>query len=153
LQLEPAHAFSGLTARTGIGVILLLILGYIRDPSLVSGVWVFSYLIMAAAAIVIFIVPILGMRDRLAQEKKRVLGVTNDLLQLTSDKLDERIRADDYANLPGMETAIRALIRKREMLAKISTWPWNPGTVRGFASTLLLPIFLWLITRFLERFF
>ena len=152
LQLEPAHAFSGLTARTGIGVILLLVLGYIRDPSLVSGVWVFSYLIMAVAAIVIFIVPILGMRDRLAQEKKRVLGVTSDLLQLTSDKLDEMILAEDYANLQGTETAIRALIRKREMLAKISTWPWDPVTIRGFSSTLLLPIFLWLIKQLLERF-
>jgi hypothetical protein len=153
LELEPAHAFSGLTARTGAGIILLLMLGYIRDPSLVSGVWVYSYLIMAAAAIGIFIVPILGMRDRLAQEKAHVLSVTSDLLQLTSDKLEERIRADDYANLQGMETAIRALIRKREMVEKISTWPWNPGTIRGFASTLLLPIFLWLATRLLGRFF
>jgi hypothetical protein len=153
LQLEPAHAFSGLTARTGAGIILLLMLGYIRDPSLVSGVWVYSYLIMATAAIGIFIVPILGMRDRLAREKAHVLGVASDLLQLTSDKLEKRIRADDYANLQGMETAIRALIRKREMVEKISTWPWNPGTIRGFASTLLLPVFLWLVTRLLGRYF
>lgn len=153
LQLEPAHAFSGLTARTGAGIILLLMLGYLRDPSLVSGVWVYSYLIMAVAAVGIFVVPILGMRDRLAQEKAHLLGVTSDLLQLTSDKLEERIRADDYASLQGMETAIRALIRKREMVEKISTWPWNPGTIRGFASTLLLPIFLWIVTRLLGRFF
>lgn len=151
-KLEPTHAFSGLTARTGIGIILLLILGYIRNPSLIHGVWVYSYLIMAATAIVIFLVPIMGMRDRLSEEKKRVLHETSDLLQLTGDKLDGKIRADDYSGLQGMETAIQALIRKREMLAKISTWPWNAGTIRGFASTLLLPVFLWLVTHLLDRF-
>lgn len=153
LDLEPAHAFSALTARTGIGIILLLVLGYLYNPSSFHGAYLYAgYLIMAIPAIIIFVVPVMGMRDLLTEEKKRVLRATSDLLQMTEDKLDERIRAEDYSDLQGMETAIRALIRKREMLTSISTWPWDPGTVRGFASTLLLPIFLWLITRLLGKF-
>jgi hypothetical protein len=153
LKLEPAHAFSRLTATTGIGIILLVILGYVYDPSTFSGGYILvGYIVMAVPAIVVFLVPVMGMRDRLSNEKKRVLHETSDLLQLTSDNLVGKIRAQEYEDLQGMETAIRALIRKREMMAKISTWPWNPGTIRGFASTLLLPILLWLITRFLERF-
>jgi hypothetical protein len=154
LKLEPAHAFSGLTARTGVGIILLVILGFLRDPTILSGSWfvVGGYIFLAAPAVIIFVVPVLGMRDRLAEEKKQTLDEASDLLQSTSDKLETKIRADDYTDLQGMETAIRALIRKREMVGKISTWPWNPGTVRGFASTLLLPILLWLITRLLGRF-
>ena len=74
------------------------------------------------------------------------------MLQLTSDRFHNRVENSDYDNLKGMETAIGTLIRERELFAKISTWPWDPGTFRGFASTLLLPIFLWLITRLLERF-
>lgn len=153
LKLDPAHAFSGLTARTGIGIILLLALAYLRDPSGFSGTFVvLGYIVMAVPAIVVFFVPVMGMRDRLAEEKKRALDELGDLLQASGDRLDERIREDDYSDLQGVETAMRALIRKREMLEKIPTWPWNPGTVRGFASTLLLPIILWLITRLLGRF-
>jgi hypothetical protein len=51
-----------------------------------------------------------------------------------------------------METAIKALIRKRQMLENISTWPWNPGIIRGFATTLLLPVFLRLVIQLLEGF-
>lgn len=153
LNLEPAHAFSGLTARTGIGISLLIILGYARAPSALTGSFVVGgYAMMAVPAILVFLVPVMGMRDRLSEEKKRVLRETSDLLQVSSDKLDEKIGAGDYSDLQGMETAIRALIRKREMLEKIPTWPWDPGTVRGFASTLILPIILWLITRLLGRF-
>ena len=50
-------------------------------------------------------------------------------------------------------TAITTLIRERELYARISTWPWDAGTIRGFASTLLLPIFLLLVAQLIERFF
>ncbi len=154
LDLEPAHAFSGLTARTGIGIILLLILGIVRNSSsFYSGYFIGGYLILTLPAVVVFVVPVLGIRDRLVKEKKRELRQTNELLQSTIDRFETKVRANDYSDLQGMETAIRTLIRKREMVEKISTWPWNPGTLRGFASTMLLPILLWLITRLLERFF
>lgn len=152
LKLEPAHAFAGLTARTGIGLLVLLILGYLYNPSSFHGAWiVLGYIVMAIPAVVVFVVPIMGMRERLMQEKKRALDETSDLLSATSERLESKIRQQDYADLQGMETAMRALIRKREMLEKISTWPWDTATIRGFASTLLLPIFLWLVTRLLAR--
>jgi hypothetical protein len=42
-------------------------------------------------------------------------------------------------------------MRERTLIMGVPTWLWNPRTLRGFASTLLLPIFLWLVTRILER--
>lgn len=153
LKLEPAHAFSALTARTGIGLILLLALGYLRNSSAFYEGWlVGAYLLIGLPAVVVFVVPVLGMRDRLIAEKKRALDDASDLLQTTTDNLESKVRNRDYGEVQGMETAIRALIRKREMLEKISTWPWDTATIRGFASTLLLPVFLWLVTRLLGRF-
>lgn len=153
LKLGPAHAFSALTARFGIGIILVFVLGYIYNPSAFYGGWLLvGYLVMTAPAVIVFAVPVMGMRDRLSEEKKRALDETSDLLQMANDKLAGMIRADEYTNVQGLNSAMGALTRKREMLVKISTWPWNPGTLRGFASTLLLPILLWLITRLLERF-
>jgi len=154
LDLGPAHAFSGLTARTGIGIILLLILGLVRDFSNFYGVYfIGGYLFLSVPAVIVFVVPVLGIRDRLIEEKKRVLQQTNELLQSTTEKFERKVRANDYSDLQGMETAIETLMRKREMVMKISTWPWDPGTIRGFASTMLLPIVIWLITRLLGRFF
>jgi sterol desaturase/sphingolipid hydroxylase (fatty acid hydroxylase superfamily) len=152
LRLEPAHAFAGFTARTGVGIILLLVLGYLYNPeSFYGGYLLASYFIMAVPSVVVFVVPVMGMRSRLQQEKRQILDGIGELLQLTSEKLEDKVRAADYSQLQGMETAIRALMAKRDMIARISTWPWNPATIRGFVSTLLLPIVLWLITRLLER--
>ena len=152
-DLEPAHAFSGLTAKTGMGIILLLILGMVRDFASFQNYSIAEYILLTIAAVVVFIVPVLGIRDRLIEEKKRELRRTSELLQATIDRFENKVRANDYTDLNGLETAIGTLTRKRELIAKISTWPWDPGTVRGFASTLLLPIVLWLITHFLGRFF
>ena len=37
------------------------------------------------------------------------------------------------------------------MLARVSTWPWSPGTLRGFGTAIVLPIALWLIYRVLDQ--
>jgi hypothetical protein len=158
LKLEPAHAFAKLTASTAIGLILILFLGTaatsLGDPlESFTAVGIGSLVVLALFAAVIFVIPLTGMRDRLEDEKKRMVNETTDLLQMTSDILESKVRNRDYADLQGMETAIRALIRKGETFESIPTWPWTTGTIRGFASTLLLPIFLWVVTQLLGRFF
>lgn len=154
LKLEPVHAFSALTARTGMVMIILLIFGYFLDPSeFDTTLDVILYAVIALLAIAIFVLPIIGMRDRLDKEKQRVLDVTSDMLQVATDSLHNRVSEREYGELAGTESAINALIRERELFEKISTWPWDPRTIRGFASALLLPIFIWLVTRLLERFF
>ncbi len=154
LNLEPAHAFAALTARTGIGVILVVPIGYLYLPSAASSAWILlAYVLIAALALLIFLAPILGMRDRLEQEKLRLLKKTGDLLTVTLQGFHRKVEQGDWEDLKGMQTALDTLTREREMLEKIPTWPWNTATIRGFSTTLLLPIFLWLVTRLLERFF
>lgn len=102
-------------------------------------------------AVIVFVVPLLGMRDQLVEEKMLALNETNDLLQATRECLHSKVNNGDYDNLGGIETTLSALIRERELTLKISTWPWDSSTIRCFASTLLLPIFIWLVTRLLER--
>jgi hypothetical protein len=154
LKLEPTHAFSALTARTGIGLILVLILGYIYNPSTFgSNLNLVQYGGLALLAVIVFVVPIIGMRDLLEQEKERALNETSDLLQSASDDLHNKASRRAYDDFGGIESTISALIRERELLGGISTWPWDPRTIRSFASTLLLPIFLWLVTQLLGRFF
>lgn len=154
LKLKPAHAFSTLTASTAIGILVMLAIGLFRNPSdLATGSWdIVNYLGNVLLALLIFALPLIGMRGRLQREKDAALDATNELLRRTTDRLKRKVEADDYADLKGMETAVNTLIRERELLGKVSTWPWDAGTFRGFASTLLLPIFLWLVTRLLGKF-
>jgi hypothetical protein len=154
LKLEPAHAFSALTARTGIGVIVVLIYGYIvSSPDFKSSLDIFTDVAVALVALAIFVLPLLGMRDRLDKEKERALHRASDMLQVAIGSLHSKVRGKEFGDVGGMEDAINALIRERELLEKISTWPWDPRTIRGFASALVLPIFIWVVTRLLEKFF
>ncbi len=155
LKLEPAHAFSVLTARTGMGVILVLIFGYLLDPSEILGTSldIFASVATLILAVAIFTMPVMGIRDHIQEEKDRVLNETSDLLQSASDDLHSKVSRRAYDEFGGIEDSIGALIRERELFERIPTWPWNPGTIRGFVSTLLLPIFLWLVIRLLERLF
>jgi hypothetical protein len=153
LKLGPAHAFSTLTARTGIGVIFVLVFGTLVDETPADSVVdLFWYLVTSLISIALFVLPILGMRDRLEEEKERVLNEIGDLLQHASSHLHDKISQGNYQTLGEQEIAIKALTHERELLERASTWPWNTRTIRGFASALLLPIVIWIVTRILERF-
>lgn len=155
LNLAPAHAFSALTARTGIGLIFLLIIGFMIDPSgfnsAVDIVDVITTGTAIALAVVAFVLPVIGIRGKLEAEKRRVLDEANTLLQTATDRLHDLVRGGDYRDAGDLREAIEALKSEREMVRRISTWPWDTATLRGFTSALLLPIIIWLVTRLLEE--
>jgi hypothetical protein len=153
LKLEPAHAFSTLTSRTGIGIIFVLIFSIPLNPApFDSALSIFIAIMTLLLAIAVFVLPIIGIRHHLEVEKRRILDSTSDLLQTSSDRLHHLIQGDKYQDIVGTKEAMEALIRERELIEKTSTWPWNLSTLRGFTSALLLPIILWLATRLLEKF-
>jgi hypothetical protein len=54
--------------------------------------------------------------------------------------------------MAGLNEAMEAVQRERDVLEKIPTWPWRGETVNVLSTALLLPAVLWFITRILERF-
>ena len=44
-----------------------------------------------------------------------------------------------------------ALLATRDLISRVSTWPWRPETPRLLFSALLVPIAIWGATRILER--
>jgi hypothetical protein len=106
---------------------------------------------IAVLSVGVFVLPIVGIQDHLEHEKNRVLGEINELLAMAVGRLHVRVRGAEYSGMQQAEAAIAALIRERDLVSKVSTWPWDPRTVRGFASAMLLPLFLWVVTRLLER--
>lgn len=148
----PLHAFARLTAGWGIGFLLLgvLVLG---DPTARrdSLFYAAEALAVTLAAAVTFAVPLWGMHERLEAEQQRLLRHVTASLRETMARVEARAAGEELAGIDLLGAAQSALIAQRDLVARLSTWPWSSGTVRGFASALLLPLALWVATRLLER--
>lgn len=59
--------------------------------------------------------------------------------------------AVDLARGDALNKTLGSLLQQREVLAKLPTWPWSTGTIRGFGSALFLPILLFLVQRYLGQ--
>lgn len=146
-HLEPVHALSALTARTATGWILLLVATQAVIPRALAGrVAVelgFAILILVAAAS--FFAPLLGMHKRLEQEKAAALAGLSGMARSLRAQLQARIQVGELEGLDGLQKGLAVLTAERDQIARTSTWPWQPATLRGFLSALLLPLIIKLL--------
>ncbi len=154
-QPDPLYAFSGLTVRTAMGYLFLadtaVLVMYefmLETDPLAVGIMAFMMLLAA----VTFVLPLRGMHRRMVEEKGRLESEANRRLETAIAELHRRVDTMDLTEMSELYRAISSLEIERDMLAKISTWPWQPGTLRVALSPVLLPVAVWLIQRLLERF-
>jgi hypothetical protein len=153
----PLYAFSRLTAQTATVVILFNVVGLAANTSAITGeAFVTLYLPWLVAcfggAILIFAIPLRGMHRRLEEIKDGHESAAGGRLSALLAELNEAIDARDAERVKALDGSISALRHEQELLAKLPTWPWSTGTIRGFASALFLPIALFLIQRALGQF-
>jgi hypothetical protein len=87
-------------------------------------------------------------------EKKNRLTLEADRrIEMTTRDLHQRVGAGTYEQMDDLNKALASLVLEKDNLKKISTWPWEAETMRGFLSSVGLPILLWFITTYLGRFF
>jgi hypothetical protein len=99
-----------------------------------------------------FVVPLRGLHDRISAEKARHRALAGETLAATVAEVQARIRAGEYGRMSPLSDALAAATSAAASIARISTWPWRPETLRGFASAVALPVLLWTITALLGRF-
>jgi len=153
-QPDPLYAFSGLTARTAMGYLVLADTALLAmnefmsetDP-LAAGMMVFMMLLAA----VTFVLPLMGMHRRMVEEKGRLESEANRRLEAAIAELHRRVDAGEFSDMTEVYRAIGGLEIERDVLAKISTWPWQSGTLSVVISPVLLPVAVWIIQRLLER--
>ena len=92
----------------------------------------------AVVAIVTFVWPLLGIHGRLKQEKQRLLRESSQRLEATIAELHGRVDAGELHSLAELHVTMVSLEIERSMLTRIPTWPWQPETLRGLISALLL---------------
>ena len=155
----PVYAFSALTVRSAIGIIIVVYYNTYLTYTLqifgpVPGMSAFNIgtlglvLLIAAAS---FVLPLNGMHRRLVQEKEKLVGEAERRFEATLARLHERVDQDNFEKMDDLNKALASLVIEREALAKISTWPWRPETLRGLLTLIALPVLLWLLTSYLGR--
>jgi hypothetical protein len=148
-DLDPLYAFSGLSARTAVGLTIWNYGWVASEPQLsehtVSIVWGATFGVIAVAT---FAWPLLGIHQRIVEEKERVIREGSQRLEAMISELHRRVDAGELSSMDDMNKAIASLEIEQSILSAIPTWPWQPETVRLVATALLLPLILW-ISQFL----
>ena len=162
-QLRPLYSFSGLTARTA-GILLLV--GYIiqqqagahsqftSNPYVLRTSWLFmlmSIVVYSALAMAVFFLPLLGLHQLLLDEKERLQAEVDGRLQAHIQELHQRIDARQLQDADAINKHMGSLALERDILSKLPTWPWQPGTLNFILTAVLLPFILWFMQRLLER--
>jgi hypothetical protein len=104
-----------------------------------------------AISLAIFILPLYRMHRRLGDEKQRLLLDADDRYSLLVDRFNGQLDKGKFTHLESTGRAIATLNTQRDSLAKVSTWPWRPETLRSLLSTIAAPIILYLASRLLGR--
>jgi hypothetical protein len=148
-------AFSRLTSATAIALlivpVLILASGRFEGVTDTSGFDIAQHVAIILLAVATFVIPLLGMHDRMAREKARLSHEVHDRLKATLARLHDGVDQDDLTAADQRHQTLASLLAERDLVAKLPTWPWSPGIVGGFVSAVLLPIALLLMTEVLQR--
>ena len=152
-HLGPLYAFSHLTARTALGILLLGMIWVISErltgfPLLLNETTLF----FSFVALLTFLWPLRSAHTSLTAEKQRLQDDTAQRLANTFAELDHRVDANALGDIGTLKTAIDSLQMKQTAIAKISTWPWQIDTFRAVVTAIALPLVIWVIQRVLELF-
>ena len=152
-RLTPLYAFSGLTARTGISLLLMNYFGVLTDPATFENLALITLTILASfIATVCFVLPLRGMHVRIVTEKKRLRAEASTRLEAVIQQLYARADSRDLEEVDRLKQLMDSLVSTREIIEKIPTWPWEPGTLISFISVFLLPLGVRLIVGLIGQF-
>ncbi len=151
---EPLSRFADVTARTAIGLALSVILGTATRLStwaaapLLTMIGVGSVIVFAIA---VFVLPLQGIHRRLDAEKRALKDGADQRLKMVIAKVHAALDQDDLSQADALNKMLQSVSHERDLVARLPTWPWTTGTLRGFATVIGVPVALWLITRVLDR--
>lgn len=152
------YAFSALTLRMGVGWLIIIYSGMILYPALVQNApWVAGAGLILVGVTVSFLSTLFDIHTRIRMIKTEYLEEIDSRLQAAFTTLHQRIdesgdsKPEDAPALGSLRSTMDALLVERGVIAKIPTWPWQPGTLAGFLTAILLPLIVWALQSLLQR--
>jgi hypothetical protein len=156
-DLAPVYELSALGAKAGLLILIFLYLSLVANPGSLTDPQASPYRIGTALFTMVplaaFFLPLRGINRRLVKEKRTLMSDVSHRLEFVLDQIRHTVESGDLESIGDLETALKAMERDKDLVEKISTWPWRPTTLRVLLSAVFLPMFLWAIQQFLNRFF
>lgn len=153
-DIGPLYALSRVMAVTTVSLLLFtyVYLAFYGDWQINSASNAVILAAILLVALLTFIVPLYGAHRLLQRAKHQRLSEIAHRVEGVGDALHARADAGEYTDeVDHIVTALDGLLKERAIVAKAPTWPWEPDAVRAVLTAVLLPIFIWLLTRILER--
>ena len=155
-DLQDLYALSTLSARIGVFFVIAGTLSFVINIAIAGDqpqieLAVFFISLNSLMAVIVFLLPLVGIHSKLADAKRTAERENNRRLSAALKKLHERSDRSILEEMPLIESQVGALMEFRREIEKISTWPWQPQTLRGFITAISLPIVVWLIQQLLSR--
>ena len=151
-NLSPLYGFAALAARTSIAWAAALYLSLALNPAILgSYVALGASLVQAGLVLGTFTWPLVGVHRRIGEKKDQALAEVGESLNQAIAELNARTRSMSLSRMDALNKMILSLVAAREVLSKVPTWPWSPGTPVAVGSALLLPVGLYLLQRLIER--
>ncbi len=140
-RLVAVYAFSQLTARTGIALLLLLSLMLLIVPVQLTLVPLLVFqgagIILALAA---FGLPLWFVHERLVAEKRGLLAAHAQRVKEALRRLHHAVDDNEMGDAPQLGSVLNGLNIEGGFLEKIHTWPWSNGTLTAFLTAIVLPL-------------
>lgn len=149
-SLRPLYAFSALSGLTVVGIGFSTYIWFLMSPSLLGFNLTFL-LIFIGVAVLTFILPLRGAHNMLVDEKERLLSENGERHRVMIAELHRRVDSNELGEIDNVNKTLTSLELERTLLERISTWPWQPGTIRAVVAALLFPVVVWLVQWVLER--
>lgn len=149
-DVGPIYAFSRLTSVIGASFVLASYYALLTNWAYQAGNLVGLAAIAGsiAAGVACFIVPLWGIHGRLVDAKAELVRQGSVRAQALQERLYRQVDDGDLAGAKDIGDALAAVRATTERIEKLPTWPWPPQVLRGFLSAILLPVIVYLITRY-----
>jgi hypothetical protein len=148
---EPLNALARLTAVGAIGLIVFVVAFVLYTPDQPIAYIIQEAFLLAIAA-ASFVMPLGVLHERLVTEKNRLASASQDRLKGVLERIHATVDSNDLGEAERLNLTLRSVLSENEVIGKLHTWPWSAGTFRGFASALLLPVVLIVVTQVIDRF-
>jgi hypothetical protein len=102
-------------------------------------------------AVAVFLLPLLGLHRLLLDEKENLLAEVNSRLQAHIQGMHHRLDSGSLEDADAINKYMASLAIERDIIAKLPTWPWQPGSFNLLLTAVLLPFLLWIVQQLLAR--
>jgi hypothetical protein len=150
-DVGPIYAFSRLTSFIGAAIVVASSYALLTNGDFQAGnVFVLGTIVgTILAGVACFIVPLWGIHGRLTVAKAALVRAASIRAQALQERLYRKVDAADLTGVKDIGDALAAVRATSERIEKLPTWPWPPQVMRGFLSAILLPVVVYVITRYL----